>query len=81
MPHARRCFCDGQGVSCSAALRRPSSWFAALGADDGKDKAAAEETGLVGPAAQRQSDDESRELEERLKTLRLELASELQVPR
>jgi hypothetical protein len=62
------------------------SRFKALAADDGEDDAAAED-GLVGPAAPHQSDDavsnpeeERRELEERLKTLRLELASALQVP-
>ena len=61
------------------------SRFEALAADDGKDDAAAED-GLVGPAAPHQSDavsnpeEERCELEERLKTLRLELASELQVP-
>ena len=66
---------------------RPLSRFEALSADDGEDDAAAKETGLVGPAAPHQSDDavsnpeeERRELEERLKSLRLELASELQVP-
>ena len=63
--------------------RRPSSRLAELDVDGGGD--GADETGLAVPAAPHQRDNDSddeeerRELDERLNTLRLDLAGELQV--